>query len=209
MAAFFSNLRNAVVMGFVAAAIILAVRLSYGGLDLSDEDFWIFVLRWAHILCGIMWIGLLWYFNIMSAPVTAQIAAPRRPALDQDVAPAALAWRRWAALGAIVFGLLVAAMNGYLAQILSLDSYDDTGPFATVSYLLIGIGVWLGIIMAFNIWFLIWPNQRIVLSSGSDDSSVPARDKALAAQTAGLFSRINMLLSIPMLFCMVAGAHMP
>jgi uncharacterized membrane protein len=106
-----------------------------------------------------------------------------------------------------MFGLALAAMNGHLAQLLSLDSYDDAGPFRTASYLLAGIGVWLGIIMGFNVWFLIWPNQQRALAIGGY-SELSAPDKAVAAQTAGLYSRINMLLSIPMLFCMVAAAHM-
>lgn len=207
MAAFLGNLRNTVIMGFVAAALILAVRLSYGGLDLSGEVFWAFIIHWAHILCGVMWIGLLWYFNFVAAQIAPRMPAALRPALDDYIAPAALFWLRWSALGAIMFGLALAAMNGHLAQLLSLDSYDDAGPFRTASCLLAGIGVWLGIIMGFNVWFLIWPNQQRALAIGGY-SELSAPDKAVAAQTAGLYSRINMLLSIPMLFCMVAAAHM-
>ena len=209
MAAFLGNLRNVVIAGFVLALIILGIRLSYGGLDLGGEAFWAFAVRWAHILCGVMWIGLLWYFNFVSTPTTPQIPADLRPALGKYITPAALFWFRWGAMGTIVFGLILAWMNGYLAQALSLDSYDDGGSFKTPSYLLIGIGMWLGIIMWFNVWFLIWPNQQKALNIGGKYPDLSAEAKAAAAKTSGMFSRINTLLSIPMLFCMAAASHMP
>lgn len=208
MAAFLGNLRNTMIMGFVAAALILAVRLSYGGLNPGGKVFWVFIVHWAQVLCGVMWIGLLWYFNFVAAQIAPRMPAALRPALDGYITPVALFWLRWSALGAIVFGLLLAALNGHLAQVLSLDSYDDAGPFKTVSYLLAGIGVWLGLIMGFNVWFLIWPNQQRALAIGGY-SALSAPDKAVAVQTAGLYSRINMLLSIPMLFCVVAALHIP
>ena len=209
MAAFFSNLRAVVIAGFVLALIVLAIRLSYGGVDLGGVAFWAFIVRWCHILCGVMWIGLLWYFNFVSTPTTPQIPAELRPALGKYITPAALWWFRWGAMGTIVFGIILAYLNGYLLQAYSLDSYDPAGSFKTTSWLLIGIGMWLGTIMWFNVWFIIWPCQQKALNIGGKYADLSADQKAAAGKTAGQFSRFNTLLSIPMLFCMAAASHMP
>jgi uncharacterized membrane protein len=119
-----------------------------------------------------------------------KIPDEQKPAISKVIAPAALFWFRWAALATIVTGLLLASMNGYLVQALSLTK----GVHA------IGIGMWLGLVMAFNVWFIIWPNQKKALGM----VQVSAEEKAAAARKAGLTSRLNTLLSIPMLYCMVA-----
>ncbi|MGH6871306.1 MAG: hypothetical protein ACREHE_07355 [Rhizomicrobium sp.] len=208
MAAFFSNLRNTVIAGFVIAAIILGIHWSQTGVAL-DESFWLFAVRWAHIICGVMWIGLLWYFNFVSTPTTPSIPADLRPALGKYITPAALWWFRWGAMGTIVFGVILAGLNGYLAQAFSLDTYDANGMFGTPSYLMIGIGMWFGVIMWFNVWFIIWPNQQKALNLGNRYPDLPADAKAAAAKTAGMYSRINTMLSFPMLFCMAAASHLP
>ncbi len=112
-----------------------------------------------------MWIGLLWYFNFVSTPTMPKIPAELKPALGRYITPAALFWFRWAAMSTIVFGILLAGMNHYLVQAYTLDAVGDaTGAFSTPSYLLIGIGMWLGTIMWFNVWFVIWPNQQKALN---------------------------------------------
>ncbi|MBS0472792.1 MAG: urate hydroxylase PuuD [Proteobacteria bacterium] len=210
MAAFLGNLRNTVVAGFVLAAIVLFIRLSMGNLDFATEAFWAFIIRWAHIICGVMWIGLLWYFNFVSTPTTPKIPEELRPALGRYITPEALFWFRWGAMGTIVFGIILAGMNHYLIQAFSLDMVNDpTGAFSTPSYLLIGLGMWMGTIMWFNVWFVIWPNQQRALNLNGKGEGLDAATKAASGKTAGMFSRINTLLSIPMLFCMAAASHMP
>jgi uncharacterized membrane protein len=209
MAAFLGNLRNVVIAGFILALGVLAIRFSFGGLEIGTEAFWAFIIRWLHIICGVMWIGLLWYFNFVATPTVPKIPENLRPALGGYITPAALFWFRWGAMGTIVFGILLAGMNHYLVQAYTLDIVDPTGRFSTPSYLLIGIGMWLGTIMWFNVWFVIWPNQQRALNIDGKYPDLAAPDKAASAKTAGQFSRINTLLSIPMLFCMAAASHMP
>ncbi|HXC54386.1 MAG TPA: urate hydroxylase PuuD [Rhizomicrobium sp.] len=209
MAAFLGNLRNVVIAGFVLAFGVLAIRFSFGGLEIGTEAFWAFIIRWLHIVCGVMWIGLLWYFNFVSTPTMPKIPDELKPALGRFITPAALFWFRWAAMGTIVFGILLAGMNHYIVQAFTLDIVDPTGRFSTPSYLLIGIGMWLGTIMWFNVWFVIWPNQQRALNIDGKYPDLAAPAKAASAKTAGQFSRINTLLSIPMLFCMAAASHMP
>jgi len=142
------------------------------------------------VLSGVMWIGLLWYFNFVQTPSMPKIPDEQKPAVSKVIAPTALFWFRWAALSTMVTGLLVAGMNGYLGNALALAK-----PFQAI-----GIGMWLGLIMAFNVWFIIWPNQKKALGI----VTVTPEEKAAAAKLAGMTSRINTMLSIPMLFCMVA-----
>lgn len=208
MAAFLSNLRNAVITGVVIAILIFALHLKVGGATL-DTVFWMFFVRWLHILCGVMWIGLLWYFNFVAAPTTPKIPEELRPALGKFITPAALFWFRWSAMGTILFGLILAYMNGYLVQAFTLNFVVPTGMAATTSTLMIGIGMWFGTIMWFNVWFVIWPNQQKALNIENRYPDLSKEAKAAAAKTAGMFSRINTVLSIPMLFCMAAATHWP
>jgi uncharacterized membrane protein len=202
MAAFLGNLRNVVIAGFVLAILVAVLYAAMGGV--FDLTFWTFVTRWLHIASGVMWIGLLWYFNFVATPTMPKIPEEMRPALGRFITPAALFWFRWAAMSTIVLGIGLASMNHYLVQAYTLDAIEG---FTNVSYLLIGIGMWLGTIMWFNVWFVIWPNQQKALNIGGKYSDLPAPDKAAAGKTAGQFSRINTMLSIPMLFCMVAASH--
>jgi uncharacterized membrane protein len=209
MATFFSNLRNTIIAGFILALIVLGIRFGFGGLDIGTRAFWGFIVRWCHIICGVMWIGLLWYFNFVSTPMTPSIPAELRPALGKYITPAALFWFRWGAMGTIFFGIILAYLNDYLLQAFTLDIVDTAGAFSTVTYLLIGIGMWMGTIMWFNVWFIIWPNQQKVLNIDNKYPDLSADAKAAFAKTAGMFSRINTMLSIPMLFCMAAASHLP
>jgi len=148
----------------------------------------------------VMWIGLLWFFNFVQVPQMPNIPDEQKPAVGKHIAPAALFWFRWGAMGTIVFGLLLAAHNGYIGETLSLGA--GTG---NVQWALLGFGMWFGIIMWFNVWFIIWPNQKKAL--GLVEAS--EEEKAPAAAKAKMASRINTLLSIPMFYGMVAGQNFP
>jgi len=202
MAAFFSNLRNTVIAGAVIAVLLFLLYLKIQGFDAAT--FWPFLIRWLHVACGVMWIGLLWYFNFVSTPTMPQIPAELRPALGKYITPAALFWFRWAAMGTIVFGIILAYLNGYLLQAYTLDATEG---FTVPKSIGIGIGMWFGTIMWFNVWFVIWPSQQKALNIGNKYPDLSADDKAAAAKTAGMFSRINTMLSIPMLFAMVAAQN--
>ena len=207
MAAFLSNLRNVVIAGFVLALIVLAIHWSQTGVSV-DEAFWAFIVRWLHIICGVMWIGLLWYFNFVATPTMPKIPDELRPALGKYITPAALFWFRWSAMGTIVFGIVLATLNHYIVQAYTLDIVQEGGAFTNPVALLIGIGMWLGTIMWFNVWFVIWPNQQKALNIDNKFPSLSKEEKAASAKTAGMFSRINTLFSIPMLFCMAAASHL-
>ena len=172
--------------------LILIVAVASPGLELSHA--WgIFFMRWLHVLSAVMWVGLLWYFNFVQIPSMPKIPDEQKPAISKVIAPEALFWFRYAALATVVTGLLVATMNGYISSALSL-----TPPF-----LAIGIGMWIALIMAFNVWFIIWPNQQKALGM----IEVTIEEKATAGKIAMLTSRANTLLSIPMLYMMVAQSH--
>lgn len=193
-----SNLRSTVIAGFILTVILfILVRIFAGSGFALDFSWYAFLFRWLHVLNGVMWIGLLWYFNFVQIPNMPNIPDAQKPAIGKVIAPAALWWFRWAAMGTIVTGLIVASMNGYLVGALTLGVSD--GGASTP----IGIGMWLGLIMWFNVWFVIWPNQKKAL--GIVDAS--DGEKAAAGRSAMLFSRTNTLLSVPMLFCMVAAQN--
>ena len=203
MTALLSNLRNTVIAGFVLAGIVFLIYLQVQGYD--PTLFWPFLVRWLHVVCGIMWIGLLWYFNFVSTPTAPKIPDELKPALGKYITPAALFWFRWGAMGTIFFGLILAYLNDYLVQALTIDSVEN---FTVPKSIVIGIGMWLGIIMWFNVWFIIWPNQQKALNIGGKYPDIAPDQKAAAGKTAGQFSRVNTLLSIPMLFCMVSAQNL-
>lgn len=178
------------------AGILVALGFATGSIQFSHQWF-AFLFRWLHVLSGVMWIGLLWYFNFVQIPSMPKIPDDQKPAIGKVIAPTALFWFRWAALSTVVTGLIVAAMNGYIVDALLLGGFK--GGMATY----IGVGMWLGLIMAFNVWNIIWPNQQIAL--GMVDADADA--KKAAARTAMLTSRFNTMLSIPMLFFMVAAQN--
>ena len=199
MATILSSLRNTVIAGFVLAFILEIMYLQGGGA--LDTTFWTFTFRWLHVLSGIMWIGLLYYFNFVQIPNMPNIPDNQKPAIGKVIAPAALWWFRWGAMATIVTGLILGYLNGYIHDALSLGMMSD---FEVPKNTAIGIGMWLGIIMWFNVWFVIWPNQKKALGIGEADADT----KAASARTAMLFSRTNTMLSIPMLFAMVAAQNL-
>ena len=208
MAAFFANLRNTVIAAFILAALL---SLVYWTTTAYDADmFWRFLFRWLHVLSGIMWIGLLYYFNFVSTPTMSKIPAELKPALGRFITPAALFWFRWGAMFTLIFGLSLAwsndwSLKNYFVPVITIDATEG---FSNPAYISMGIAVWLAIIMWFNVWFVIWPNQQKALNIDNryPDLLQPAKDAA--AKTAGMFSRINTMLSVPMLFGMVATAHL-
>jgi len=207
MATFLGNLRNVVIASFTLAILLVGVYCATQGYD--GLAFELFVLRFLHIVCGVMWIGLLWYFNFVQIPTMPKVPDELKKGVSGYIAPAALFWFRWGAMGTIFFGILLALRNNYLLEAYTLDFSDGAAGWPVVpKYLAIGIGMWLGTIMWFNVWFVIWPNQQKALNIGGKYSDLPAPDKAAAGKTAMIFSRINTLLSVPMLFSMVAAGHL-
>ena len=207
MAAFLGNLRNVVIASFVLAILLIGLYCTLQGFD--GATFELFTLRWLHITCGVMWIGLLWYFNFVQIPTMPKVPAELKGGVTGYIAPEALFWFRWGAMGTIVFGIILALRSNYLVEAYTLDLVQGTAGYPVVpKYLAIGIGMWLGTIMWFNVWFVIWPNQQKALNIGGKYSDLDAAAKAAAGKTAMIFSRINTLLSIPMLFSMVAAGHL-
>ena len=184
----------------LALAVIVFVVLFFQNDGFSfDRLFWSWVARYTHVLVGIMWIGLLWYFNFVQIPNMAKIPDEQKPAIGKVIAPAALFYFRWGAALTIISGFILAGLNGYLHDAMTL-SIGSGIPKHTA----IGIGMWLGVIMAFNVWFVIWPNQKRALGIVECDPEL----KAKSAKTAMLFSRTNTLLSLPMLLSMVAAQNL-
>ena len=195
MGAIFQSLGRTITAGVVVLIVLLIILVAAAGARVSvgDHGWWMFAMRWLHVMAGVMWIGLLWYFNFVQTPSMPKIPDEQKPAVSKVIAPAALFWFRWAAMATLVLGLILAWMNGYLVQALTLQK----------SHVAIGLGAWLGTIMWFNVWFIIWPNQKKALGI----VTVPPDEKAAAAKRAGMTSRINTMLSIPMLYFMVAQSH--
>ena len=199
MGNFFASLSK-VVHASLGLAIILFLILFFdnGGFDF-DQLFWSWLFRYFHVVSGIMWIGLLWYFNFVQVPNMSKIDDAHKPAITKVIAPAALFWFRWAAVATIITGLIVAYLNGYLHQAMILGIGTGVSKFTAI-----GIGMWLGIIMAFNVWFIIWPNQKKALGI----VEATPEEKPLALKKAVIASRINTLLSLPMLLSMVTAQNL-
>lgn len=186
MAKFFGNINAVVIAGLL---LTIAVMFGLHGDGLTANS----VARWAHLFFGVLWIGLLYYFNFVQVPQMPAIAAEHKPAVTKHIAPSALFYFRWAALFTVITGLIIAYLSGYVHDALLLKE-----PFR-----MIGVGMWMAIIMAANVWFIIWPNQKKVLGmvEAADDA------KAAAAKIALIASRTNTLLSLPMFYTMVSANH--
>ena len=182
-------------LGIGVLLLILAMFGLHGDLIGEGGYDWAQFLRYLHVFAGILWIGLLYYFNFVQIPTMPKVPAELKPGVSKYIAPAALFWFRWAAVATLVLGLLVGEMQqgGYSARALGLQE----------GYRTIGIGMWLGIIMAANVWFIIWPNQKRALGIVPSEDAVKAR----SASVAMMASRTNLILSIPMLYCMVTQSH--
>ncbi|MFN2101001.1 urate hydroxylase PuuD [Altererythrobacter sp. MF3-039] len=187
MAKFFGNLHLVMVVGLLAALLLMFGFAAYTPIDSNS------VARWLHLFFGVLWIGLLYYFNFVQVPSMPKIADEHKPAVTGTIAPSALFFFRWAALLTVVTGLWIAMVNGYM-----IDALTFAGEGAVD---LIGAGMWMALLMAFNVWFIIWPAQKKVL--GIVEAS--AEEKAAAAPRALIASRLNTLLSIPMMWAMVSA----
>ena len=192
MGAIFSTLGRTIAAGVALLLIIIGLVAAMGGTsaDFSGHAWSAFFVRWLHVLCGVMWVGLLYYFNFVQIPSMPKIPDIEKPAVTKVIAPAALFWFRHAAVWTVITGLTLAAMSGHIGAL-----HTFARPHTAIV-----IGMWISLIMAFNVWFIIWPNQQKALGL------IPAEPeaKAKAARVAGLTSRFNTMLSIPMLYCMVA-----
>jgi len=190
------------IIGFVLAVVIAALvegGLSFNSITLAA------LTRWLHIIAGVFWIGLLYYFNAVQTPAMAVAAAdkggPGGAGVNKYIAPRALLWFRWSALATWLLGAwLLSQTQGRFVSAFTLSLLDHP---TSRPNLIIGIGAWLGTIMLFNVWGLIWPNQKKILGivPATDDEKAKARKVALYA------SRTNFLLSIPMLMCMIGPMH--
>ena len=188
MSSIFTSLGRTVLAGFVLLVlIVLALGANLSSIELP------FLFRWIHVMVGVMWIGLLWYFNFVQIPSMPKIPDEQKPAIGKVIAPTALFWFRWAALFTVVSGLILSVLNGYAHQAFTLQA-----PFRAI-----GLGMWIALVMAFNVWFIIWPNQKRALGIVAVEPDV----KAKSARIAMLTSRFNTMLSVPMLFLMVAQSH--
>lgn len=193
MGALLSNFRNTVIVSVILALVMVGVYHAHYGA--TDAIFWQSIFRWMHTFFGILWIGLLYYFNFVQIRKMPDIPAELKPAVSKYIAPEALFWFRWSALATWVMGVILAFNRGYLFDAFALGATQN---FADPKVIMIGIGMWLATIMFLNVWVFIWPNQKIALGIVEADADA----KAKAGRTAMLFSRTNMLLSIPMLTAM-------
>jgi len=187
MGSILSSLSKTVIAGFVLLGVLIAI---FGNVNFIEPAWLGFAFRWLHVMVGVMWIGLLWYFNFVQIPSMPKIPDEHKPAISNVIAPEALFWFRYSALLTVITGLIVAWLNGYGHDALMLGE----------GYQAIGLGMWLAIIMAINVWFIIWPNQKRALGIVDAEPEV----KAKSAKLAMLTSRTNTLLSVPMLYLMVA-----
>lgn len=195
MAKILGNFHLALLIGI---ALLVAAMFGLHAEAMSEEGYLHLWLRFFHVLSGVLWIGLLYYFNFVQIPTMPSVPAELKPGVSKYIAPKALFWFRWAAVATLLSGLAVAETNPtgrYLVDALAFEEGRRV----------IGLGMWLGIVMAANVWFVIWPNQKRALGivAAEDDA------KARSAATAMMGSRINFILSIPMLYAMVTQFYLP
>ncbi len=190
MANILGNLNRALLLGTVL--LLVAIVGLHAGV--IDKGYGVPFLVFLHVLSGIVWIGLLYYFNLVQIPTMPKVPAELKPAVSKYIAPEALFWFRWGAIATLVTGLAVAGHKGYAVEALTFQP----------GFRVIGTGMYLGIIMAANVWMIIWPNQKKALGIVEADADT----KATAAKTAMLASRTNFVLSFPMLYCMVTQIYL-
>lgn len=187
MAKLFGNLHLVLAIGVIAAIALMLAFAPSAPVDINT------VSRWLHIFFGILWIGLLYYLNFVQVPTMPAIPADQKGAITGHIAPKVLFFFRWAAALTVLTGLIIAMVNGYMVEALTFSGEGAVD--------LIGVGMWIALLMAFNVWFIIWPAQKKILGivSASDEAKAAAAPRALIA------SRLNTLLSFPMLWAMVSA----
>ena len=203
MANILQSLNKTITAGVVLTIVLLGIMVSAYNLSF-DIDFWRTISRYLHVISGVMWIGLLYYFNFVQIPNMPNIPDEQKPAIGKVIAPAALFWFRWAAMATLITGLLTLGLYYGHERSISALTLTLTSEYSDPQALTIGIGMWLAIIMAYNVWMVIWPNQKRALGIVETD----AETKAKSARTAMLFSRTNTMLSVPMLLAMVAAQNL-
>ena len=199
MAGFLGNLRNVIIVSTILAIVMIVLFGKYSNYGYGAE-FWESVFRWIHVFFGILWIGLLYYFNFVAARKTPEIPAELRPALSKYITPEALFWFRWGAAGTVLAGIIVAILHGadYAANVFTFGLAKPGAGGSQAGFALMSVGIYLAIIMFLNVWGVIWPNQKRALGIVQADDAT----KAASARLAGMASRINVLLSLPMLTAM-------
>jgi uncharacterized membrane protein len=191
MAKILGNFHLALLIG-----VVLLVAAMFGlHREVMHGAYWAVFARYLHIFAGVLWIGLLYYFNFVQIPTMPKVPAELKPGVSKYIAPVALFWFRWAAVATVVIGLILAELT---SQNYTMNALKFEDGFRTI-----GIGMWLGIVMALNVWLVIWPNQKRALGLVAVDDA----RKASSASLAMMASRTNLILSIPMLYCMVMGSH--
>ena len=199
MTSILQSLSKTIHISFGLAVLLFLGLYFFGDGFAFDTLFWSWLFRFIHVVVAIMWIGLLWYFNFVQIPNMSKIPDDQKPAVAKIIAPAALFYFRWAAFLTILSGLILSLINGYFYDVMTLSIYSGIPKHTAI-----GIGMWLGVIMAFNVWFIIWPNQKRALGIIDCDPDL----KVKSARIAMLFSRTNTLLSLPMLLSMVAAQNL-
>ena len=199
MTGLLSNFRNTMIVAVMLALVMIFAfgSAAPGGFDLGFAQA---VLRWCHVFFGILWIGLLYYFNFVQIRVMPNVPAELKPAVSKHIAPEALFWFRWSALFTVLAGLgiLITRGHAYASEVLTFGLMGGWVRDVDAQFTLMGVGVWAAIIMFLNVWGVIWPNQKIALGIKEADADAKAR----AAKIAMLGSRTNLLLSLPMLTAM-------
>ena len=190
------------IWGTIISGLVLATVIALAAVDINMRGSGAIVL-WLHVGAGVTWVGLLYYFNFVQVPGLAEAAAdeggPGGAGISKYIAPRALLWFRWAALATWLSGATYLLERGQFLNAFTLGM----GPNGSLYGLEIGIGAWMGTIMLFNVWILIWPNQKKVLGIVEAGADEIARGKRIAF----LASRTNTMLSIPMLMSMLAPTH--
>ena len=211
MAAILNNLRNTIIVGLILALIMIVAFASVHGS--YDMQLWQAIFRWMHVFFGILWIGLLYYFNFVQSRKVPDIPAELRPAISKYITPEALFWFRWSALFTVLAGLCVAALRGkdYAANVFTFGLAGGLTP-DKYGYSLMGIGIYLALIMFLNVWGVIWRIQKRLIqwTAANATNGTPIPEKATRmARMAFLTSRISAFLTIPLLFLMGAASHYP
>ena len=193
MASFLNDLRLTISLSLILSTLFISLIIYLGDFQ-GIIIFWIWFLRLLHVIAGIIWVGLLFYFNFIQIPNMLKIPDNQKSAISNIIAPSALFWFRWSAMATIIFGIMLAYFQGYIVEALTFSE----------THWVIGIGMYLGIIMFLNVWLIIWPNQKKVLGI----IKVEENEKKLSSKRAFNFSRLNLVLSIPMLISMTVHQNL-
>ena len=193
MASFLNDLRLTISLSLILSTLFISLIIYLGDFQ-GIIIFWIWFLRLLHVIVGIIWVGLLFYFNFIQIPNMVKIPENQKSAISNIIAPSALFWFRWSAMATIIFGIMLAYFQGYIVEAFTLSE----------THWVIGIGMYLGIIMFLNVWLIIWPNQKKVLGI----IKVEENEKNLSSKRAFNFSRLNLVLSIPMLISMTVHQNL-